>query len=111
IRHDPTLGNRVYVQSTAEPAVTPKSLQTPTVTAAPESEEEAQQDVGAMLKEGKLREVGRIAARTRDGPLATALGWELFTLNRWEDSRVWFERGLQWGAKPEETVYGLALSE
>lgn len=111
ITRDPALGNRVYVQSTAEPGITPKAVQVPMLTAAPEKKEAAAPDPGAMLQEGKLREVGQIALRTRDGPLSTALAWQLFTLNRWEDSRTWFERGLQWGAAPDESVYGLALSE
>lgn len=111
VRRNPASENRVYVQSTAESGVTPPAVQTPVMSAAPEKEEVALDDPGALLKEGKLREVGQIASRTRDGPLSTALAWQLFNLNRWEDSRAWFERGLQWGAPPDESVYGLALSE
>jgi tetratricopeptide (TPR) repeat protein len=110
-RSDAVATNRVYVQDSGDATINPLVPRPPQASAVVEETTAAITDPGALLNAGRLVEVAQIASRNRDGALANALAWELFTRNRWEDACIWFDRAVEWGGPRQEAIYGLAMAE
>ncbi|CAN5428917.1 hypothetical protein BH09VER1_BH09VER1_30390 [soil metagenome] len=51
------------------------------------------------------------ATASRDGKLATQIGWAYFTRNEFSSAGVWFNQALEWNPGNGDAAYGLALSK